>query len=46
MGADGANRAGQGEVHALAGDRGFFGAGFDGRAARFDLRFDVRAQFV
>src|SRR5208282_5876745 len=46
MGADGAVDAGERKVDAFASEGRLFGAGFDGRAARFNLRFDVGFELV
>ncbi len=46
MGADGADDAGERKIDSFACDRGFFGSGLDGRAARFDFRLHIRAQFI
>src|SRR5882724_4253592 len=46
MRADGAADTGERKVHAIASERGFFRAGLDGDAARLDLSFHMRAQFV
>src|SRR6266403_758126 len=46
MGADGADYAGEGEVHPLARQRRFFRAGLDGETPGFDLRLGVGAHCV
>ena len=46
MRTDRADDTGKREVNAVFRARGCFGSGFDGSAARFDLRIDMSAQFV
>src|SRR6266404_2490275 len=44
--ADGANDAGEREVHTIASECGFFRSSFDCGPSRLDLSFHMRAQFV
>ena len=46
MRADGKTDAGEREVEVLTGEGRLVGTGFDGLAARFDLRFDVGAKCI
>src|SRR5262245_45816126 len=46
MRANGADDSRERKIYPLSRKSGLFCAGFDGEAAGFNLRFDVRAQFI